>query len=434
MESRPRGSPVTPVTGPALDGVGVLVTGGAGYIGSHTLIELAAAGCRITVIDNFCNSSPAMLRRVEEIAGVPIGLEELDLRDPGATRRAVERVRPQAVIHFAGLKAVGEGEAHPLLYHQANVGGTLNLLTGMEAAGCGRLVFSSSATVYGLPRYLPYDEAHPLDPVSVYGRTKWLAEAIIRDWGRSGGGQSDGGQSDGGDTGPGDTGAKDTGPGDLGSSDQGSSDRGPNDRSPGDRSPGKAERPAGRAALLLRYFNPVGAHASGRLGEDPLGPPNNLMPFLAQVAIGRREHLEIFGDDYPTPDGTGVRDYIHVTDLARAHVAALGHLMGASGVEALNIGSGRGHSVREMHAAFSAAVGRPLPVRIAPRRAGDIAEMRADPGRAERLLGWRAELGLAEMCQSAWNWQSRHPDGLRAEAGDGAATGSEEAGAVERTC
>lgn len=336
----------------------VLVTGGAGYIGSHTLVELMAGGHEVCVIDNHANSSPRALERVREIAGRDLAAHRLDIRDTAALARVAQDFRPDAVIHFAGLKAVGEGEENPVAYYEVNVGGTLSLLRAMEAAGCGRIIFSSSATVYGMPQYLPYDEQHPLAPVSVYGRTKRMAEDILRDW-------------------------------------------------------AAARNRAGEtaAAILLRYFNPVGAHVSGRIGEDPRGEPQNLMPYLAQVATGRRAALRIFGDDWPTPDGTGIRDYIHVVDLARAHVAALDRAARTDGAEACNIGTGEGVSVRQMHAAFSQAVGRDLPCEVAPRRAGDLAESRAECSRAAEWLGWRPEHGLQDMVTSLWRWQSQNPDG-----------------------
>lgn len=334
----------------------VLVTGGAGYIGSHTIVELLASGHEVAVVDNFLTTSPMALARVREITRADFPVHEVDVRDGAALARVFAAERPDAVIHFAGLKAVGESEEFPLRYYDTNVGGTLRLLEAMEGAGCTRIVFSSSATVYGEPVYLPYDEAHPLAPANVYGRTKRIAEDLLRDWAASRDGVS---------------------------------------------------------AVLLRYFNPVGAHDSGMIGEDPEGIPNNLMPFLAQVAAGRRDHLSVFGDDYPTPDGTGIRDYIHVTDLARAHVAAIGHAAVATGAQAFNIGTGTGYSVLDMVRAFGRAVGRDLPYRIAPRRAGDIAEMQADPTLANTVLDWRALLTLDEMCASTWHWQSRNPFGYR---------------------
>ena len=334
----------------------VLVTGGAGYIGSHTIVELLASGHEVAVVDNFLTTSPMALARVREITRADFPVHEVDVRDGAALAQVFAAERPEAVIHFAGLKAVGESEEFPLRYYDTNVGGTLRLLEAMEGAGCTRIVFSSSATVYGEPVYLPYDEAHPLAPANVYGRTKRIAEDLLRDWAASRDGVS---------------------------------------------------------AVLLRYFNPVGAHDSGMIGEDPEGIPNNLMPFLAQVAAGRRDHLSVFGDDYPTPDGTGIRDYNHVTDLARAHVAAIGHAAVATGAQAFNIGTGTGYSVLDMVRAFGRAVGRDLPYRIAPRRAGDIAEMQADPTLANTVLDWRALLTLDEMCASTWHWQSRNPFGYR---------------------
>lgn len=332
----------------------VVLTGGAGYIGSHTLVELLARGHEALVIDNYANSAPEALARVRRIAGRDFRIEEADVRDPAAMDRILGSFRPEAVIHFAGLKAVGEGEEKPLDYYDTNVGGTLVLLRAMAAAGCGRIVFSSSATVYGDPVYLPYDEAHPCAPTNVYGRTKWMAEQVLADWARA---------------------------------------------------------TPGSAAVLLRYFNPVGAHESGLIGEDPQGIPNNLMPFIAQVAVGRRAKLGVFGADYDTRDGTGLRDYLHVVDLARAHVAALDHAAGTPGTSVFNIGTGEGTTVKEMLAAFSAACGRELPFEILPRRPGDLPAYYADPARARAVLGWQARHGLAEICASTWKWQSGNPRG-----------------------
>ena len=342
--------------------VRVLAAGGAGYIGSHTLVELLAAGHDVQVVDDLSNSSVESLVRVEEIAGKPVGFTEANLRDAAALERVFAEFAPEAVIHFAGLKAVGESVAKPLAYFDVNVGGTVALLEALAASPCRRFVFSSSATVYGDPDYLPIDEGHPRRATNPYGRTKLQIEEMLED---------------------------------LAVSD-----------------------PSWSIALL-RYFNPVGAHPSGDIGEDPAGIPNNLMPFIAQVAVGRRPHLNIFGDDYDTPDGTGVRDYIHVTDLAQAHLAAVDWAAGGSpgtggrGCQAFNLGTGQGTSVREMVAAFADAAGRPGPTVTAPRRAGDIAACWADPSRAEAALGWRAELGLADMCRSTWAWQSRNPQGYR---------------------
>lgn len=340
----------------------ILVTGGAGYIGSHTLLAVLAAGHEAHVIDNFSNSHPEALARVRRLSNRDFDVTEADIRDKAAMAAAVAAARPEAVIHFAGLKAVGESVAKPLSYFDVNVGGTVALLEALQAADCRRFVFSSSATVYGDPDYLPIDEGHPRRATNPYGRTKLQIEEMLED---------------------------------LAVSD-----------------------PSWSIALL-RYFNPVGAHPSGDIGEDPAGIPNNLMPFIAQVAVGRRPHLNIFGDDYDTPDGTGVRDYIHVTDLARAHLAAVDWAAGGSpgtggrGCQAFNLGTGQGTSVREMVAAFATAAGRPVPTVTAPRRAGDIAACWADPSRAEAALGWRAELGLADMCRSTWAWQSRNPQGYR---------------------
>jgi UDP-glucose 4-epimerase len=333
----------------------VLLTGGAGYIGTHTLLELLAQGHEICVVDNFANSSPEGLARVRRLANHDFHVVEADIRNRDALLAAFEDFRPEAVIHFAGLKAVGEAEAKPLAYYDTNITGTLVLLDVMEATGCGRMIFSSSATVYGEPDYLPIDEDHPLRAGSVYGRTKLMAEQILTDWARA---------------------------------------------------------HAGASNVLLRYFNPVGAHASGTIGEDPQDIPNNLMPFIAQVAVGRRAHLSVFGDDYDTRDGTGERDYIHVVDLARAHVAAVDYAMGHDGTEVFNIGTGTGSTVMEMLAAFSKACGRDLPYKIVPRRAGDIAAYYGDPTKAERLLGWRATHGIGEMSSSTWKWQSENPNGF----------------------
>lgn len=340
----------------------ILVTGGAGYIGSHTLLAVLAAGHEAHVIDNFSNSHPEALARVRRLSNRDFAVTEADIRDKAAMAAVVAEARPEAVIHFAGLKAVGESVAKPLAYFDVNVGGSVALLEALQASDCRRFVFSSSATVYGDPDYLPIDEGHPRRATNPYGRTKLQIEEILED---------------------------------LAASD-----------------------PSWSIALL-RYFNPVGAHPSGDIGEDPAGIPNNLMPFIAQVAVGRRPHLNIFGDDYDTPDGTGVRDYIHVTDLARAHLAAVDWAAGGSsgtggrGCQAFNLGTGQGTSVREMVAAFADAAGRPVPTVTAPRRAGDIAACWADPSRAEAALGWRAELGLADMCRSTWAWQSRNPQGYR---------------------
>ncbi len=338
----------------------ILITGGAGYIGSHTLVEVLRAGHEAHVVDNLGNASPVALARVKQLANRDFGFTRADIRDAAAMAALVAETRPEAVIHFAGLKAVGESVADPLGYFDNNVGGSLALLRALRGGDCRRFVFSSSATVYGDPDYLPIDENHPRRTTNPYGRSKLQIEGILED---------------------------------LAASD-----------------------PSWSIALL-RYFNPVGAHASGRIGEDPTGVPNNLMPFIAQVAVGRRPALNVFGTDYPTPDGTGVRDYIHVSDLARAHLAAVDWTAAETGegagrgCAAFNLGTGQGTSVLEMVAAFGAASGRKITVKLAPRRPGDVAACYADAGRAAADLGWRAELGLAEMCASTWHWQSRNPGG-----------------------
>ena len=335
----------------------ILVTGGAGYIGTHTLIEALAAGNDICVLDNFMNSSPVALERAALIANRSFRAERLSLRDGARLGRLVRSFEPEVVIHFAGLKAVGASVLQPLDYYAVNVGGTLELLAALQRSSCRRFVFSSSATVYGAPDYVPIDEAHPRRATSPYGRTKRHIEEILED---------------------------------LAASD-----------------------PSWSIALL-RYFNPAGAHRSGLIGEDPRGVPNNLMPFVAQVAVGRREKLRVFGGDYPTPDGTGVRDYLHVTDLAQAHLSAVAWVASAPrGCEAFNLGTGRGRSVLELVEAFSRACGRRVPTEIAPRRPGDVAICHADPGKAERILGWRARLSLQDMCESTWRWQSRNPNGYQ---------------------
>lgn len=334
----------------------VFVTGGAGYIGSHTLVRLLAAGHEVCVFDNYCNSSPVALARVRQLTNRDLVEVEGDICNIDALTAALVAFAPDAVVHFAGLKAVGESNTVPLRYYQTNVTGSMNLLAAMDAAGCRRIVFSSSATVYGEAQYLPFDEEHPIAPTNPYGRTKAMAEEVISDW--------------------------------------------------------TLATPQS-SAVLLRYFNPVGAHESARIGEDPLDIPNNLMPFLAQVAVGRREKLSIFGDDYDTRDGTGERDYIHVVDLADAHVAALEYATRAEGCEAINIGTGNGTTVKELVAAYEGACGRPLPVEIASRRSGDVASSYARIDKAASLLGWRARLHVDAMCTSSWQWQSANPNGYR---------------------
>ncbi|KTE76999.1 UDP-glucose 4-epimerase GalE [Sphingopyxis sp. A083] len=335
----------------------VFVTGGAGYIGSHTLVQLLAAGHEVCVFDNFANSSPVALDRVRQLTNRDMGLVQADIRDADALCDAVTTFAPDAVVHFAGLKAVGESSDLPLLYYQTNVSGTMNLLAAMDAAGCTRIVFSSSATVYGEAHYLPFDEDHPIAPTNPYGRTKAMAEGIIGDW---------------------------------------------------------AKATSDASAVLLRYFNPVGAHESGRIGEDPQGIPNNLMPYVAQVAVGRRASLQIFGDDYDTRDGTGERDYIHVVDLAAAHLAAIECAASTSGCEAVNVGTGQGVTVRELVAAYERASGRPIATNVVARRSGDVASSYAATTKAARLLNWRAAFNIDDMCATSWRWQSTNVDGYGA--------------------
>lgn len=335
----------------------VLLTGGAGYIGSHTALVLLERGHEVVVLDDFSNSSVEAIRRVEELSGHRIEVLEADLADRSAAHAVLADTGFDAVIHFAGLKAVGESVEEPTRYYRVNLDSTLNLLEIMRQRGVEKLVFSSSATVYGNPEYTPQDEMHPVGVglTNPYGWSKAMNEQIIRD-------------------------AQVAWP-ELG-------------------------------AVLLRYFNPVGAHPSGRIGEDPAGIPNNLMPFISQVAVGKRERLSVFGDTYPTRDGTGVRDYIHVMDLAEGHAAALERIV--AGVEAFNLGSGTGSSVLEVVRAFEEATGREVPYAIVPPRAGDVAEVVADPSRANTMLGWRTARTLAEACRDAWAWQSANPEGYRA--------------------
>lgn len=331
-----------------VDQMRIVVTGGAGYIGSHTVALLLQSGYDVTILDSFRNAETDVPDRISAIAGASAKVVKLDVTDSRGLADAFDTIRPEAVVHFAGLKAVGEAVENPLEYYRVNVGGSVALLKAMQPVGCRRLVFSSSATVYGDPDTVPIPEDHALRPTNPYGQSKLMVEQIIEDWGRS--------------------------------------------------------DPA-VAAVNLRYFNPVGAHPSARIGEAPQGIPQNLMPFVAQVATGRRKELAVFGDDWPTPDGTGVRDYIHVMDLAAAHLAALDLTGRETGVEALNVGTGQGYSVLEMVRAFETASGRAVPYRIAPRRPGDIGTSLADPARAAERLGWRSTLGLDEMCADAWAWQ-----------------------------
>lgn len=332
----------------------IFVTGGAGYIGSHTCVELLNADYDVTVFENFHNSHPEALARVARITGKQVSLIKGDIRDRAALTAALRKSGARAVIHFAGLKAVGESVSQPLAYYDNNVAGSLHLLEAMKACDVRTLVFSSSATVYGNPQRLPITEDHPLSATNPYGRTKLTVEEILRDTSHS--------------------------------------------------------DPAWRIGIL-RYFNPVGAHDSGLIGEDPRGVPDNLLPFVAQVAIGRRPVLNVWGNDYPTPDGTGVRDYIHVVDLALGHLAALKKLETTNACLTVNLGTGNGYSVLEMIRAFEQASGKPVPYTIASRRPGDIAACYAGTELAATLLGWRTERSLETMCADAWRWQSSNPAG-----------------------
>lgn len=332
----------------------VLVTGGAGYIGTHTIIELDKAGYDVVVVDNFCNSKPEAVRRVEEIIGKKIKMYELDVCNEDALRKVFAEEKIDSVIHFAGLKAVGESCAIPLRYYENNLYSTLALLKVMKEFNCNNLVFSSSATVYGVPKTVPINESFPLSATNPYGRTKLFIEEILRDY-------------------------------------------------------HKANSEINVA--LLRYFNPIGAHKSGKIGEDPNGIPNNLMPYITQVAIGKLTQLSVFGDDYDTIDGTGVRDYIHVCDLARGHVLAIKKLESNPGIVTYNLGTGNGYSVLQMVKAFEKASGKTINYRIAPRRPGDVAACYADPTLAKEELGFVAEFGLDEMCEDSWRWQSNNPNG-----------------------
>ena len=333
----------------------VLLTGATGYIASHTWLALLAAGLDVIGVDDFSNSSPEVLNRLRTLSGREPRFVRADVGDAAAMQQLFEREPIDAAVHFAAFKAVGESVAKPLDYYANNLGGLVNMCRTMQRHGCRRFVFSSSATVYGTPERLPIDEGCALSATNPYGQTKLVGEQILRD---------------------------------LGAAD------------------------AQWQTATLRYFNPVGAHESGLIGEDPRGIPNNLMPYVAQVAVGRRDRLQVFGDDYPTIDGTGVRDYIHVTDLAQGHVAALQRLFAAPGSFTVNLGTGHGSSVLEVVRAYEAASGRPVPYDIVARRPGDVAACYADPSLAQQLLGWRAQHGLARMCEDSWRWQQRNPNGF----------------------
>lgn len=333
----------------------ILITGGAGYIGSHTALELLNEGYDVVVFDNLSNSSQESLRRVEELTGKQVCFYEGDVQDEDALRAMFKGQKIDAVIHCAALKAVGESVQKPLEYYQNNISGTLTLLKVMREVGVKNIVFSSSATVYGSPEEMPITEACPKGQcTNPYGWTKSMMEQIMSD---------------------------------------------------------VQKADPSWNVILLRYFNPVGAHKSGRIGEDPKGIPNNLMPYISQVAVGKLEKLGVFGNDYDTPDGTGVRDYIHVVDLAIGHVKAINYIFTNPGLDVINLGTGQGYSVLDMVKAFSKACGKEIPYEIKPRREGDIAMCYADPSKAAKVLGWKAERGLDEMCEDTWRWQSQNPNG-----------------------
>ncbi|XP_052775084.1 UDP-glucose 4-epimerase-like [Mya arenaria] len=335
----------------------ILVTGGAGYVGTHTVVELLDAGYDVIVMDNLHNASMESIKRVEEITGKTVATYSVDLLDKDGLRDLFKKHKIYCVMHFAGLKAVGESCQKPLMYYKNNIGGTVNLLEVMKEFGVYNMIFSSSATVYGSPKYLPIDEKHPVGGcTNPYGKTKYFIEEILTDL-------------------------------------------------------CTAEKEWN--VVLLRYFNPVGAHISGKIGEDPQGIPNNLMPYISQVAVGRLKELTVHGNDYDTPDGTGVRDYIHVVDLAQGHVAALKRLEKGCGCKVYNLGTGKGYSVIEMAKAFEKGSGKPIPYKIAGRRTGDIASCYADAKLAQEELGWTAKLDLARMCEDLWRWQSNNPTGFR---------------------
>jgi len=332
----------------------VLVTGGAGYIGSHTCVELLKAGHEVFVVDNLCNGHESALERVRGITNCDLQFMNADIRDTYALHKIFKNFTPDVVIHFAGLKAVGESVTNPLMYYDVNVGGSISLLTAMTNAECKNIVFSSSATVYGKPQYLPYDEAHQTNPVNPYGRTKLIIENMINDW----------------------------------------TDIDPE-----------------RKGTILRYFNPIGAHKSGQIGEEPNGVPNNLMPFIAQVAVGRREFLSVYGKDYETVDGTGARDYVHVVDLAIAHIKSIHMSSKLKGHKVLNIGSGTGITVLELIKSFEKVSGVNIKHKYMPRRSGDLDAFWADSARAMELINWRTKLTIDNMCEDTWLWQRKNPNG-----------------------
>ncbi len=332
----------------------VLVTGGAGYIGSHTCLKLLRSGHEVSVVDSLDNGNKEALSRIQRLSNGTLKFSQCDVRDAQTLDVIFDQFKPDAVIHFAGLKAVGESVAEPARYYDINVGGTATLLGAMERACCENIVFSSSATVYGEPQYLPCDENHPLSPINPYGRTKLMGENLLRDW---------------------------------------------------------SSAKQGRHAVALRYFNPVGADTSGLIGEDPKGIPNNLMPFISQVAVGRRDYLQVFGDDFETMDGTGVRDYIHVLDLAQAHIAAVEQINSLEPFEVINIGTGEGLSVLQMITEFEKQSGNTVRYKISERRPGDVPAVWAEVSKAINKIGFKATRGIVEMCQDTWRWQSANPTG-----------------------
>ena len=334
----------------------ILVTGGTGFIGSHTCVELLQAGYNVIILDNLVNSKESSIDRIKQITDRDVKFYKTDLLDFESTKRVFEENDIDSVIHFAGLKAVGESVEKPLEYYENNIGGTLNLIKAMREANCKNIVFSSSATVYGVNNKVPYTEDMPTSATNPYGYTKVMIEQIL------------------------------------------------NDMTVSDKD---------WSVVALRYFNPIGAHESGLIGEDPNGIPNNLVPYIAQVAQGKLEHLRVFGDDYETPDGTGVRDYIHVTDLARGHIAALEYAAAHTGFQPVNLGTGKGSSVMEVVKAYEKACGKNIPVVVTPRRAGDIAESYAETDLAKKLLNWEAKLDINKMCADSWNFTVKNPDGLK---------------------
>ena len=333
----------------------ILVTGGAGFIGSHTCVELLEEGYEIVVLDNFCNSKPEALNRIKKITGKDFKFYETDLLDYEGTAKVFAENKIDAVIHFAGLKAVGESCAKPVEYYHNNLTGTINLIRAMKEYGCKKIVFSSSATVYGMNNPIPYIETYPTSATNPYGYTKVMIEQILKD---------------------------------------------------------TSSADPDWSVSLLRYFNPIGAHASGLIGEDPNGIPNNLMPYIAQVASGKLQCLSVFGNDYDTVDGTGVRDYIHVVDLARGHLCAVKYVLEHKGTEAVNLGTGKGTSVLQLLHAFEKACGKEIPYRIVERRAGDIAEFYANTDKAKSMFGWEAKYGIDKMCEDSWNFTKNNPNGL----------------------